>query len=159
MEATPVQTETPVEVPTDALAPAQQHPGQLPLSDLESEINPWTKEFLKNHPTPNDAISLGIDIKKEFVKNYYVADGGYEDKIEKMIEDARTSIDTELENEDEAKRYSEKFFYSMINLAKGETLEQLIKVVEVFYHARRKTVKGIFFSIAISKKNLRHGHK
>ncbi len=60
-----------------------------------------------------------------------------------MIEEAEAAIETELENEEEAKRYTEKFFYSMINLAKGKTLDQLIKVVEVFYKARRATVNGI----------------
>jgi ATP-dependent Clp protease ATP-binding subunit ClpA len=141
MEATPAQPETQVDIKTEA--PAPQHPGQLPLADLDAEINPWTKEFLKNNLTANDAILLTIPEKKEFVKNYYVADGGYEDKIEKMIEEAEAAIETELENEEEAKRYTEKFFYSMINLAKGKTLDQLIKVVEVFYKARRATVNGI----------------
>ena len=158
METAPVPTETQVSPITDAPAPATQHPGQLPLADLDAEINPWTKEFLKNHPGPNDAISLTIPEKKEFVKNYYVADGGYEDKIEKMIEDAEASIETELENEDEAKRFSEKFFYSMINLAKGKTLDQLIKVVEVFYKARRSTVKGNPIP-NLKPKFLRDGHQ
>ena len=131
--------------------PASQNPNQLPLTDLEGEINPWTKEFLKKYTTANDAIALPVSEKKEFVKNYYVADGGYEEKLEKMIEDAENTIETELENEDEAKRLSEKFFYSLINLAKGRTLDELIKIVEIFYTARRKTVKGNNFMIIFSK--------
>lgn len=46
---------------------ANQPPQQLSaqaMSDLENELCPWTREFLKNNKTANDAISLDLEQKK-----------------------------------------------------------------------------------------------
>merc|ERR1719469_49911 len=103
--------------PTDQL----QDPKQIAMSDLENELNPEAKEFLKLYKTAQDALVLDFDTKRDFVKNYYVADNFYQERLEKL-------------------------FMSLINLAKGRHLDELMAVVKVFYEARRKTVKGMDIS-------------
>ena len=131
--------------PTDQL----QDPKQIAMSDLENELNPEAKEFLKLYKTAQDALVLDFDTKRDFVKNYYVADNFYQERLEKMVDEAEEGLDAVLSDEsiDETKRYqTEKLFMSLINLAKGRHLDELMAVVKVFYEARRKTVKGMDIS-------------
>ena len=132
MEAQPL-------VPTqDARTLAQQ--------DLDNELSPEAKEFLKTYKTAQDALAQSHEEKKEFVKNYYVADNFYQERLEKMVDEAEETLDAILSDEaiDETMRYqSEKLFMSQINLAKGRHLDELMDVVKVFYEARRKVVKGL----------------
>ena len=119
MEKTPdVEPTTEVQKPdtngtteTNGTQPPQQSLTSQAMSDLENELSPWTRDFLKKHKTANDAIALTDEEKKEFVKNYYVADNLYQDRLEKMVDEAEETIDNILSEEvkDEASRYNEKF--------------------------------------------------
>lgn len=104
-----------------------QDPKQMALQDLENELNPQAKEFLQKYKTDKEALALGVEEKKEFVKNYYVADNFYQERLEKMVDEAEESLDAILSDEsiDETKRYqTEKLFMSLINLAKGRHLDE-----------------------------------
>ena len=94
-----------------------QDPKQIAMSDLENELNPEAKEFLKNYKTAQDALVLDFEVKKNFVKNYYVADNFYQERLEKMVDEAEEGLDAILSDEsiDETKRYqTEKLFMSLI---------------------------------------------
>lgn len=114
------------------------------VSDMENEISPWCREFLAKHPNAADALKLEHDTKKEFVKNYYVADNLYQERLEKMVDEAEETLDDILSNEETKEdKYPEKFYHALINLSKGRHLDELMDIVQVFYTARRKTVKGM----------------
>jgi hypothetical protein len=112
---------------------------------LENELTPWTRDFLKEHKVVNDALGLDLDKKKEFIKNYYVADNLYQERLEKMVDEAEETLDNILSNEElkDDKKYTEEFFMALINLSKGRHLDELMEIVNIFYTARRKVVKGM----------------
>jgi len=118
-------------------APQAQDP-QQPPSDLNPEVQAW----LKDYPTPESTLELSIEKQKEFVSKYYAADDELDEQIEKMLDQAETTVDKEVSAGKNKFPFSELLVVGIINIAKVKVLDEMIEEVSKLYEERRAAVKG-----------------
>lgn len=122
--------------------PAQQPPAegqeQIPPSDLNPEVQAWLAEY----PTPEATLALPIEKQKEFVSKYYAADDELDEQIEKMLDQAETTVDKEVAAGKNKFPFSEEIVVGIINIAKVKVLDEMIEEVSKLYVERRAAVKG-----------------
>lgn len=122
----------------------QQSDAQPPQDPQEpQDLNPEVVEWLKNHPKPEDTLSLPRDKKREFVSKYYAADDELDEQIEKMLDQAEEIVEKEIEAGKDKYPFSEQLVVGLINIAKVKVLDELIGDVSKLYEKRREQVKGL----------------
>lgn len=111
-------------------------------AEEDQDQSPEVKEWFEKHPTEEDALKLPIEEKKDFILKYYSEDVNSEELLEKLIEEAEQIVDKELEAGRGKPPFSEALIVSMLAVAKGKVIDELIEDVAKLYAERRKLVKG-----------------
>lgn len=105
-------------------------------------VNPEVKAWFDKHPTMEDAIARPLDEKRQFILSYYSEDPDSEKMLEEMFEQAEKVLDQEIEAGKHKPPFSEALVTSMMVIARGKLIDELIEEVSKLYQERRKLVKG-----------------
>lgn len=105
-------------------------------------INPEVKAWFEKFPTVQDAMGQPLAEKVKFVLNYYSEDPDSEKMLEEMFEEAEKVLDKEIEAGHNKPPFSEALVGSMMVIAKGKVIDELIEEVSKLYQERRKLIKG-----------------
>lgn len=116
--------------------------GDLGYGLEEPDQNPEVKAWFEKHPTEEEALTLPIEEKKDFILKYYSEDVDSEALMEKMFEEAEKILDKELKEGRGKSPFSEAVVYSVLAIAKAKIMDELLQEVERMYAERRKLVKG-----------------
>ena len=108
-----------------------------PVTDLNPKVTAWLKE----HPTPEDTLALPAEKQREFISLYYAPDDELDEQIEKMLDDAETAVDSEIEEGKSKYPFSEKLVVGLITISKVKVLDEMIEDVSKHYAKRREQVK------------------
>lgn len=100
------------------------------------------KEWFTKHPKEEDSIALPMQEKKDFILMYYSEDLNSEDLIEKMLEEAEKTLDSEIEKGHTKPPFTPELIYSTIAIAKAKIMDELVEEVGKYYTERRKLIKG-----------------
>ena len=106
-----------------------------------TDLNPKVTAWLKDHPTPEDTLALPAEKQREFISLYYAPDDELDEQIEKMLDDAETAVDSEIEAGKSKFPFSEKLVIGLITISKVKVLDEMIEDVSKHYEDRRKQVK------------------
>lgn len=124
-------------------APETQNPEQPPAENQqEVELNPEAAAWFKEYPNVEDTLALSREKKSEFISKYYAQDDELDEQIEKMLDEAETIVEKEIEAKRNVPPFSQNLVVGLINIAKVKVLDELIEDVEKIYMERRKLVKG-----------------
>ena len=115
---------------------------QAPQTQQEIELNPEAAAWFKEYPKIEDALALGRDKKQEFIRKYYAQDDELDEQIEKMLDEAETTVEKEMEAGRNVMPFSQNLVVGLINIAKVKVLDELIEDVSKLYTERRTLVKG-----------------
>ena len=127
-----------METPQNPAQTAQNPAQPQPASDLNPEVAAWLKEY----PTPEATLALEVEKQKEFVSKYYAADDELDEQIEKMLDQAETTVDKEIAAGKNKFPFSEELVVGIINISKVKVLDEMIEEVSKLYQERRGLVKG-----------------
>lgn len=127
MENAPVAT-----TPEQEATPSQQ----------EIELNPEAAAWFKEYPLVEDALALEREKKQEFIRKYYAQDDELDEQIEKMLDEAETIVEKEIEAGRNVMPFSQNLVVGLINVSKVKVLDELIEDVDKLYKERRTLVKG-----------------
>lgn len=105
-------------------------------------INPEVRAWFDKHPTVEEAMAQPLPEKVGFVLNYYSEDPDSEKLLEEMFEQAETVLDKEIEAGKNKPPFSQALVTSMMIIARGKVIDELIEEVSKLYQERRKLVKG-----------------
>ena len=100
------------------------------------------KEWFTKHPNEEDATALTMQEKKDFILMYYSEDLNSDDLIEKMLEEAEKTLDSEIQKGHTKLPFTPELIYSTITICKAKIMDELVEEVDKFYTERRKLIKG-----------------
>jgi hypothetical protein len=115
-------------------SPEQMAPGE--------QVNPEVRAWFEKYPTVEAAVARPLDEKRQFILSYYSEDPDSEKMLEEMFEQAEKVLDKEIEAGKIKPPFSEALVTSMMVIAKGKVIDELIEEVSKLYQERRKLVKG-----------------
>jgi len=124
------------------VAETQNTETETPKTQQELELNPEAAAWFKEYPTISDAMPLSREKKQEFIKKYYAQDEELDEQIEKMLDEAESLVEKEIEEGRNVMPFSQNLVVGLINVAKVKVLDELIEEVEKLYMERRNLVKG-----------------
>lgn len=104
--------------------------------------NPEVKAWLDKYPTVEDGLKNTLEDKKQFILNYYSEDVNSELLLETMLDEAEKILDKEIAAGHNKPPFSELIALSMMAIAKGKVMDELLEEVAKVYQDRRKLVKG-----------------
>lgn len=116
---------------------------QPPIPQGEDMMTPEVAAFFKKYPEFENAKSLEISEKKEFIKNYYTEDFDMEKAINDGLLKAAEIIDAEIQAGRGQHPFSEPLVIGLIELSKLKSIDDLIQEVTKIYAERREQVKGL----------------
>lgn len=105
-------------------------------------VNPEVKAWFEKHPTVEDAIAQPLAAKLGFILNYYSEDPDSEKLLEEMFEEAEKVLDREIAAGHNKPPFSEALVTSVMVIARGKVIDELIEEVAKLYAERRKLVRG-----------------
>lgn len=124
-------------------APETQNQEQPPVQNQqEIEMNPEAAAWFKEYPKVEEALALSREKKQEFIRKYYAQDDELDEQIEKMLDEAETIVEKEIEAKRNVPPFSQNLVVGLINVAKVKVLDELIEDVDKLYKERRSLVKG-----------------
>ena len=115
---------------------------QYDMENGGEPINPEIKAWFEKYHTIEEAIARPLEEKKNFILNYYSEDPDSEKALEEMFEQAEKVLDKEIEAGKSKPPFSEALVSSMMIIAKGKIIDELLEEVSRLYQERRKLVKG-----------------
>ena len=106
-------------------------------------MTPEVAAFFKKYPEFEQAKSLEMAEKKEFIKNYYTEDFNMETAISEGLIKSAEMIDKEIAAGRGKHPFSEPLVIGLIELSKLKSIDTLIEEVTKIYAERREQVKGL----------------
>jgi hypothetical protein len=122
------------------VTPTQEQPPAP--SQQEVELNPEAAAWFKEYPNVEDALGLERGKKEDFIRKYYAQDDELDEQIEKMLDEAETIVEKEIEAGRNVLPFSQNLVVGFINISKVKVLDELIEDVDKLYKERRNLVKG-----------------
>ncbi len=109
--------------------------------NLEEQQNPEVLAFFKANPTLEDSLKLSKEEKKNFINSYYTEEPDVDVAISETLKNAEELVKAEIEAGHGKSPFSEALILGLIDIAKMNSVDELIKDVENIYLERRKQVK------------------
>ena len=122
-----METQEPIQ-PTEPTQTQQVTPVEQPeVAPQEEEMmSPEVIQWFKDHPTPEAAQALSMELKRGFIQIYYTEEAEMDEAISKGLAEAEDLITKEIASGKNVFPFSEPLAIGLIEMAKLKSIDVLI---------------------------------